>query len=214
MTRERFRFCCLLLLLLALGLAASCADVDPAAGWSDYLIRNAGEHVLTLPSGQEPLSVLINMGVEKREYAPRVVVNWMYMEGDQTYILDRDAIRTDLKYLGDLAVGFAKESGWSNDYYLYVAVGSPTSWSFTYDYEEDMLYVPSEYDALREMVRGFGSVEFREIASSEEGRRFLEARGFSKVTHGELEPTLDWSLVFGATKTVHVVRGEFSTYGM
>ena len=196
----------------ALSCTVSCSGPDHREQFTDYLEETLGPDAVELPSGLRIPAVTLNLGVEKAKYAPRVVLNHFSFLGYE-YVLDPDVVEGDMRYLGDLVVGYAEHCGWDNNYHLYISLVNGADWSVTYDYEIQKLYLPDRYDLFKEMVTRFESTDFEEIASSEKGREFLSSCGLAELKHGKFEPTWEWTLCFAATKTVHLVRGEFTSHG-
>jgi hypothetical protein len=210
--RVRFARSVLLLVCLAVLLsAASCSKPDPRAQFCDYVAGSIGDHV-ELPSGARIPSYMLNLHVETAASAPRVVLN-SYTKLDDSYVLHPEAAESDMRRLGDLVGEFAAHSGWSEEYHLYIELVNGLDWSLTYDYETQMLYLPLRYDLLQGMAALFGSADFEEIASTEQGRQFLNQRGLAEFKDGEFKRRSSWTLGFGAAKTVSVVNGEFKSYG-
>ncbi len=203
------------LLILLAGLAAvvllaSCGEVDHDAEFCTFLEERGGSTIVELPSGCNTLSAFLILECERSDYAPKVVLSWLRLDPLPEYALDQEVVRTDLRHLGDLVVAFADASGWSNDYYLYVAGGDLITWTFTYDYEEEVLYIPGNYELLCQIVSDFGTLDFEDLASAPGGREFLLENGFARLRHGKLERTLDWSLGFRSEHCAYIDHdGQF-----
>jgi len=204
-------------LCAALLILGSCSvSPYPTAEFHDFLGSRADNDYITLPSGERLLTALVNLGVEGTDFRPRVVVRWFHMVDpfESTYPLDAATVEEDLRKMGELLIEFADQAGWPNDYHLYVCVGDPSSWSFSYDYETETLYPPREHADMREITRRFDTRNFQSIARDDKGKSYLLARGYAETRHGKVEPTLKWSMAFDPEKQFYVTSdGEFSEIG-
>ena len=146
-------------------------------------------------------ATLWNISFNKEENsAPKVIVDWEFDFSDKT-TKDKDkykfitqkpqAIKNEMKAIGDKVVQFAKARQWNNNYYLYITISIESfEFDFVYDYEKDKLYSPKQLPIVIEMYEKFSTFYQKDIANMQGGVDWLVANGLGEMKHGEYNSKL------------------------
>jgi len=130
----------------------------------------------------------IEVNFEKAEYDKKIIVTMgSPYEDEQFFNLSLEQLKIEMCNFAEHFISFAKEINLDNDYYLYVEVYYTPYWGFVYDYEEDRLYYPENYDLLLKARQKFGTVNQSRIAEETEGQNWLVENGFGEFKHHEYE---------------------------
>ena len=181
--------------------------------FADYLKLDSKNGTIILESGikthlwhfekelEYPNRVWLHLNYNTEENGGwRVLYNWI-----QSSVQSK---KTDLQAIGDKVVQFAKESGWSNDYYLYISLCyNNANCEVHYDYETDEIYIPKSDDLFIEMYDKFNSCSLYEIEDTEKGQEWLVSKGLGFYKHGEFEFRNYYAL---ESMYIWCYEGEFS----
>lgn len=181
---------------------------EPVDDFLEYHF-DSNNRVFTTSRGTE--MVINYMEKEEDAYEPRVVFSlWVgNTEPDRKMYdwcqLSIEERKADLRECGDMVIEYAKDKGWNNNYYLYVAVETISSIdSIVYDYEDESLHIPNDEQIYCAMYEQFGTMSKKDLEEMEGGIDFLVANDMAYIKHGEVEYEVDIS------GGVSVYDGEFS----
>lgn len=180
--------------------------------FADYLKLDSKYGTISLESGikthlwhfekelESPNRVWFHLNYDKEENGGwETLYNWI--------LSSVQSKKNDLQIIGDKVVKFAKESGWSNNYHLYISLCyNNANCEVHYDYETDEIYIPKCDDLYIEMYEKFNLCSRYEIENTEKGQEWLVSKGLGFYKHGE------FGTYVGALESMYIwcYEGEFS----
>lgn len=195
---------CLMFVLLCSSTLGGCTDdkeltiqEDFAQYYAESNVKDSKYLYLKTSNG----ATLWNISFNKEENSsPKIVVDWEFDFSDKTtkdknkykFITQKpQAIKSEMKAIGDKVVQFAKARQWNNNYYLYIAITIESfEFDFVYDYEKDILYSPKQLPVVIEMYEKFSTFYQKDIANMQGGADWLVANGLGEMKHGEYSSKL------------------------
>ncbi len=184
------------ILILFMCLVLPCLGGCSTSSNKDFKEYNSDSYVFVSSSGTK----FVFYSLEREDATnPKVILN-AYLENDSKDTktaygmnLSIEERKKDLREFAELVIGFAKKQNWDNDYYLYVdcLYDGTSTCSVVYDYETDTLWIPNieltYKETYKEMYEKFGTLDKKNLESTEEGIDFLISKGLAYIKHNELE---------------------------
>ena len=188
------RFISALLVILILFSLSACSDnsddsLNLSTKFLKYLKENLPSETTTIQTENLKLNTNeIDINLEKAEYNKKIIVTMASPYVDKQFFeLSLEQLKKEMHDFAEHFISFAKEINLNNDYYLYVEICRTTDWGFVYDYEEDRLYYPENYNMLLEMHEKFGTANQYRISQETEGQNWLVENGFCEFKHHKYE---------------------------
>ena len=169
-------------------LSSGCSQSERSLEWElhEYLRQTLGGSDIVLPSGYSARPNCLGIDRGSGQHATHVIADLSCRDSVPESIFDGGSAKRDMRYIGELVIGFAKQQQWDNSYYLYVKLSS-REFEALYDYERDRVWLPMIVLLLEETYREFGTLDLDQIASTEDGVEYLRRNDLADERHGELE---------------------------
>lgn len=162
-----------------------------------YELSNSGYEVFLFDVGKEDTDhnphIIVDLMLSEKDNAKkdRIMYEWMHSS-------EEDKI-ADLKEVANKYIDFSKSKGWDNDYYLYVTLYSTSIGQWVYDYEQDYIIYPEEWEFFSDLYEEFHSMNRYDLAETDDGKEYMIDKGVAYLKHNELEWTSEFTLATGAT---------------
>lgn len=200
-------FCFAILTILC---SCNSSNRDLHSDFLNYYSDKFEKYIFHTPNGTE--MYVLNLEKENIEHNPKVILHLSIGLTDdelkyQWLQKTPDKRKTELQYCANLVIDYAKNSGWKNDYYLYVVADETNEgygYDMVYDYEQDKIYIPNSESIIIQMYEQFGTFDKSKILDIKDGKNFLLQNGFVTLKHNEIETQYT-----SRGYTVYILDGEF-----
>lgn len=203
-----------LILILFSILLSGCSDVNKSTKelFIEFHESNIefNDSKFVSPNGFDFL--LLSLEKENTKTNPYVVMSLLIIGNDseinEWMQLDLHQKKAELEYCGDLVVEYASNSGWSNNYYLFVNIDDPCcNLTYVFDYEENRIWIPNQETPFIIMYEKFNTFDKDVIEESDGGVDFLIRYDIGYLKHNKVEYNHNGGY------TVYIHDGEFGSYG-